>query len=203
MSKKQPHIAKLRIAVVSTIYGFEDQLEQVCSTLQGYGYEVWNSHFKTLPVDPAKSNTENCLKAVEACDLLFGIIRPVYGTGVIAPLSITHQEMLKAIELKKPRWFIAHRDISIARQLLKQYMFDAGNQPNPAFVYQPTKVIDDIRVIHLYNDTILNNVPPAERIGHWVDEYFRLGDILKCVATQFENVERVRGIVEQMKQQTP
>ncbi len=203
MSKAKPHVAKLRIAVVSTNYGFEDQLEQVCSTLQGYGYEVWNSHYKTIPVHPGLSNTENCLRAVETCDLLFGIIRPQYGSGVIGPLSITHQEMLKAIELNKPRWFIAHRDISIARQLLKQYMYDAHNAANPAFVYQSTAVIDDIRVIQLYNDTILNNVPAAQRIGHWVDEYFRLADILKCVETQFADVERVRDIVEQMKQPIP
>ena len=203
MSKAQPHIAKLRIAVVSTIYGFEDQLEQVCSTLQGYGYEVWNSHYKTIPVHPGLSNTENCLRAVEECDLLFGIIHPKYGSGVIGPLSITHQEMLKAIELKKPRWFIAHRDIRVARQLLKQYMFDAKNQPNPVFTYSSTEVIDDIRVIHLYNDTILNSVAAAERIGHWVDEYLRIGDILKCLETQFADVERVRDIVEQMKQPIP
>jgi hypothetical protein len=64
-------------------------------------------------------------------------------------------------------------------------------------------VIDDIRVIQLYNDTILNDVPAAQRIGHWVDEYFRLGDILKCIETQFADVERVRDIVEQMKQPIP
>lgn len=190
---------KLKIMVASTIYSFEDQLDQVCATLQGYGYEVWNSHFKTIPVHPGKSNTENCLLAVNACDVFLGIIRPQYGSGIIGALSITHQEMLKAIKLKKPRWFIAHRDITIARQLLKQYMFDAQHQPNPAFTYRRTTVMDDIRVVQLYNDTILNDVPPDQRIGHWVDEYFRLGDILKCVETQFKNVKRVREIVEQMK----
>jgi hypothetical protein len=186
--------------VASTIYGFEDQLDQICSTLQAYGYKVWNSHFKTIPVHPGKSNTENCLLAVQACDLFFGIIRPQYGSGVIGPLSITHQEMRKSIELEKPRWFIAHRDIAIARQLLKQYMFDEQNRPNPGFTYRRTNVMDDLRVIQLYNDTILNDVPPNQRIGHWVDEYYRLGDILKCIETQFADVERIREIVEQMKQ---
>ena len=186
--------------VASTIYGFEDQLDQICSALQIYGYDVWNSHFKTIPVHPEKSNTENCLLAVKACDVFFGIIRPQYGSGVIEELSITHQEMLKAIELKKPRWFIAHRDITVARQLLKQYMFDREGQPNLDFVYRRTNVMDDIRVVRLYNDTILNDVPPKERIGHWVDEYFRLVDILKCIETQFSDVNRVKDIVEQMNQ---
>ncbi|MDP3433193.1 MAG: DUF4062 domain-containing protein [Bacteroidota bacterium] len=200
MSKKIA-IPKLKVMVASTIFGFEDQIEQVCSTLQGYGYEVWNSHIRTIPVHPGLSNTENCLCAVESCDLLFGIIRPRYGAVLNGELSITHQEMLKAINLKRPRWFIAHRDISVACQLLKQYMFWENGDRSPAFTFRKTEVLDDIRLINLYNDTILNDVLPAERIGHWVDEYFRLGDILKCIETQFQDRNRVRNIVGQMKQQ--
>lgn len=202
-SKKVP---SLKIMVASTIYGFEDQLDQICAMLRGYGYEVWNSHLKTIPIDPSKSNTGNCLAAVEACDLMFGIQRPVYGSGVIGEVSITHQEMVKAIELKKPRWFIAHRDIAVARQLLKQYMYmknPAGDDPrfvpNPDFKYAETSVLDDIRLIHLYNATIKNEVKPAERIGHWVDEYFRLPDILQCIETQFSDVNRIRDLVNEMK----
>lgn len=190
---------RLKIMVASTIFGFEDQLEQICATLQGYRYEVWNSHTRTIPVHPGLSNTENCLRAVESCDLFFGIIRPRYGAVPIGENSISHLEMNRAIELRKPRWFIAHRDISISRQLLKQYMFLENGAPNLAFHFTRTNVLDDIRLINLYNDTILNDVPPAERIGHWVDEYYRLGDILGCINTQFANRRRVREIVEQMK----
>jgi len=107
--------------------------------------------------------------------------------------------MLKAIELNKPRWFIAHRDITVARQLLKQFMFDKNSDPNPTFNYRPTKVMDDIRVINLYNDTILNNIPIDKRKGHWVDEYFRLSDILKYTETQFADTKRVIEIVKQMQ----
>jgi len=198
MSKKEP-LPKLKIMVASTIHGFEDQLEQICATLKAYGYEVWNSHFKTVPVDPGLSNQENCLRAVETCDLVLGIIRPQYGAVVDGDISITHHEIRKAIELKKPRWFIAHRDISVARQLFKQYMFDGAGNPNPGFSYRRTPIMDDVRIIKLYNEAILNDVPADERIGHWVDEYFRMGDILQCIKTQFEDMARVRSIVEQMK----
>lgn len=190
---------KVKVMVASTIYGFEDQLEQICSTLQGYGYEVWNSHMKTIPVHPGLSNQDNCLRAVDACDVVFGIVRPQYGAVIADDISITHSEMRRAIDSRKPRWFVAHRDVAIARQLLKQYMFDEHDNPNPAFTFRRTNVMDDIRVIQLYNDTILNAVPPADRIGHWVDEYFRIGDILRCLETQFQDVERVKAIVEQMK----
>jgi hypothetical protein len=198
MSKKQP-LPKLKIMVVSTIHGFEDQLEQICATLKVYDYEVWNSHIKTVPVDPGLSNQENCIRAVAACDLVLGIIRPQYGGVIDGDISITHHEIRTAIALKKPRWFIAHRDISVARQLFKQYMFDAVGDPIPDFTYKRTPVMDDIKVVKLYNEAILNDVPADERIGHWVDEYFRVGDILQCVQTQFANMQRIRDIVQQMK----
>jgi len=200
MPKKAP-IPKLKVMVASTIFGYEDQLEQICATLQGYKYEVWNSHIKTIPVHPGLSNTENCLRAVETCDIFFGIIRTRYGAVPGGEISITHQEMLRAIELKRPRWFIAHRDIAIARQLLKQYMLLDNNEVNPDFTYRRTDVMDDIRLIKLYNDTILNDVAPAERLGHWVDEFFRVGDILRVIQTQFEDKNRIREIVEQMNNQ--
>lgn len=41
---------KLKIMVASTIYGFEDQLTQICATLKSYKYDVFNSHIKTIPV---------------------------------------------------------------------------------------------------------------------------------------------------------
>jgi hypothetical protein len=198
---KKANIPNIKIMVASTIYGFEDQLEQICSTLRGYKYRVWNSHIKTIPVHPGLSNTDNCLRAVETCDVFFGIIRPRYGAVAGGELSITHREMLRAIELRKPRWFIAHRDIAIARQLLKQYMYSENNEANPAFTYRRTEVMDDIRLVNLYNDTILNDIDPAERVGHWVDEYFRIGDILRVIQTQFEDQNRIREIIEQMNNQ--
>jgi len=190
---------KLKIMVASTIYGFEDQLSQICATLERYGYKVLNSHVRKIPTDSSKSNLENCLLTVESCDLFFGIIRPQYGSGKIGEISITHAEMRKAIELKKPRWFVAHRDITVARQLLRQYMFTKKKIPKKGFKYTPTSIMDDIRVVDLYNDAILNDVPPADRKGHWVDEYFRLDDILQCIETQFKDTRRIRKIVEQMK----
>lgn len=202
MAKKAP-MPKIKVMVASTIFGYEDQLEQICATLQGYKYEVWNSHMKTIPVHPGLSNTENCLRAVESCDVFFGIIRPRYGAVPGGEFSITHQEMLRAIELKRPRWFIAHRDISIARQLLKQYMYVENGDLNPTFSFSRTEVFDDIRLINLYNATILNDVAPEDRVGHWVDEFFRVGDILNVIKTQFSDHKRVREIVEQMKVVTP
>jgi len=190
---------KIEIMVASTVYEFEDQIEQVCGLFQQLGYHPVNSHYKTMPVDPAKSNLENCLEAVKSCDCLFGIIRPHYGSGVIGDTSITHEEMKLAISIKKPRWFIAHHNIKVARILLKQYMYKNDSIIRPGFKYKSTAIMDDIRLIDLYNDTILNDTPPEERIGNWTDTYSNVNDILKVIQTQFTDKSRILGIIEKMK----
>ncbi len=190
---------KIEIMVASSVIGYEDQVEQVCGLFEQMGYQPISSHYRTMPVDPSKSNLENCLTAVENCDAFFGILRPFYGTGVIGATSITHEEMKKAIELKKPRWFVAHRDIRVARVLLKQYRYLPDEVLNPAFEYRPNKLLDDIRVIDMYNDTILNDIPPEERVGHWTDEYFKIKDIEKVIETQFADMDRIFDIIEKMK----
>jgi len=60
------------------------------------------SHKGTLPVFSTNTAFEDCLLAVEKCDLFLGIITPSYGSGIDKDsLSITHQELLKAIEQYK------------------------------------------------------------------------------------------------------
>jgi len=189
---------KIEIMVASSVYGYEDQINQVCGIFEQMDYHPVNSHYKTMPTDPSLSNLENCLEAVRNCDAVFGILRPYYGTGIIGPTSITHEEMKLAIELKKPRWFVAHRDIRVARVLLKQYMFNGDGTRNNDFQYQSTSLLDDIRLINMYNDTIQNDIPPEERVGHWTEEYFELGDIKKVIQTQFSDLDRIIGIIEKM-----
>ena len=189
---------KIEIMVASSVYGYEDQISQICGIFEQMDYHPVNSHYKTMPIDPSLSNLENCLVAVRNCDCFFGILRPFYGSGIIGDTSITHEEMKLAIELKKPRWFIAHRDIRVARVILKQYMYNGAGTRNTAFQYQPTSLLDDIRVIDMYNDTIQNNIPPEERVGHWTEEYFELNDIKKVIQTQFSDKDRILGIIEKM-----
>ena len=77
--------------VGSTVYGFENELYQIVALLQTLGYEVLNSHVGTIKVNPKLSNLENCLNAVDECDLFLGIIRPYYGTGIIGEKNIVRK----------------------------------------------------------------------------------------------------------------
>ncbi|MDA3854009.1 MAG: hypothetical protein PF444_07205 [Bacteroidales bacterium] len=44
----------IEIMVASTVYGFEDQLSAICSTLSTLVYSVINSHIGTTRVNPDK-----------------------------------------------------------------------------------------------------------------------------------------------------
>ena len=74
---------KLNIMLSTSVYGFENEISQVCVLLKYLGYNEWNSHLCTIRVNSALSNLESCLKAVEDCDLFLGIIRTQYGKNYI------------------------------------------------------------------------------------------------------------------------
>lgn len=192
-----PTKPKLKLMVASTVHHFEDQLRQICAVLTGFGYEVWNSHIGTIPVHPGHSNLDNCIAAAHNCDVFLGIVRPYYGSGVIGNRSITHEEFLEAVRLRKPRWFLVHRDVTFARQLLKPHMFrrDGGRTK---FKLKKNPVMDDLRVIELYNDAIQNDVPPEDRRGHWAHEFYLWPEALDYLNCQFKDTKRIRLICKEM-----
>jgi hypothetical protein len=189
---------KLKLMVASTVYNFQDQLNQICAVLSGFGYEVWNSHIGTIPVHPGFSNRDNCVAAARNSDAFLGIVRPVYGSGVIDDRSIMHDECREAVRLNKPRWFLVHRDVTIARQLLKSYIF-RKNGTRTKFKLKKNSVIDDLRVIDLYHDAIQNDIPRVERAGNWAQEFYRMPEVLSYLDSQLKDTERVRRICEDMR----
>jgi hypothetical protein len=50
--KPVPPNRKVKIMVGSTVYGFEDQLSQIVAQLNTLGYEVLNSHYGSIKVNP-------------------------------------------------------------------------------------------------------------------------------------------------------
>jgi hypothetical protein len=194
-----PDEPKIKIMVASTVYHFEDQLAQICAVLSGFGYEVWNSSKAPFPVYPGTVAVESCLAAVRQCDGFLGIVRPFYGTGRVGDRSITHEECRAAIALNKPRWFLVHHDVVFARQLLRPLMF-RKNGTRTQFTIKKTSVMDDIKVIDLYNDAMRSDLPLADRTGNWVQEFFTIMEALNYIESQFKDVERIRRICEEMHQ---
>lgn len=202
---------KLTVMVSSTVYGVEELLDRVYSLLTSFGYEVWMSHKGTVPVSSNESAFESCLKAVEKCDLFLGIITPQYGSGVDGSgLSITHQEMKRAIELKKPRWFLAHDHVVFARKLLNDLWYvdddenatgeDGKRVKGPFFgadgraklkVPRKASSISDMRVIQMYEDATMEHLPLDDRQGNWAQNFDRDDDASLFVVAQFSRYQDV------------
>ena len=179
---------KPKIMVSSSVYGFENELTQICALLKKMGYEVWNSHKGTIKVDPTLSNLDNCLCAVECCDLFLGIIRTNCGTGNIDGKNITFEEMKKAVELKKPYWFLTHRDVVFARLLF-------NNMENASSIVFKNKKFFDPLCIEMYNFVIKDNVPLGERTGNWNQPFFTTEDITNYLKTQFKDKESIMELI--------
>lgn len=192
---------KIKIMVASSIHGFEDQLTTICAQLGTYKeYSVLNSHIHTIPVNSSLSNKDNCLKAVEECDAFFGIIRPYYGSGIVEDEeSITHLEMRKAIELDKPRWFVAHRDVVFAKQMMKNvYFVDDQNKEHKNIKLKRSATMNS-KSIDLYNEVIQDHLPVEQRIGHWVQEFYHFPEILTYIQSQFQDTKRIVDMVKAKK----
>jgi hypothetical protein len=182
MAKKK----KINIMVASTVYQNRDLLLQICAILNTYGYHVINSEYGTLHPPLGMNNTDACIAAVAECDIFFGIINPMYSTG------ITHLEFKRAIDIDKPRRFIAHSFVTFSRKLLAQCMYaDAAKTQRNNFEIQPTSVLDSVKVIDMYNDAVQINLAYEERKYHWVQEFFRPDEALRHVETLFRDIKRV------------
>lgn len=182
-----------KLMIGSTVYGYEDQLSKIVSDLKAKEYQVLNSHHGSIKVNPKLSNLENSLKAVEECEMFLGIIRPYYGTGNINGQNITFEEMKKAIELKRPAWFLVHRNVDFAEKLFKKLKCSDDNMP---------ELIDnklfDKRSIELYNLVIQNDIKELElRNGNWAQEYYKTTGMMVYILTQFSDKEFINQILKQ------
>jgi hypothetical protein len=186
------------LMVSSTVYGHEEELDVIFSILNQMGYEVWMSHKGTIPVLSHKTAFENCLEAVEKCDLFLGVITPEYGSGIAkGELSITHQEMKKAIQLQKPRWFLAHDKVVFARALLNDLGYKTTEERDALELKPKAKSIGDLRVIQMYEEATMENLPLDDRQGNWVQKFIDAPDINLFVMSQFSRYEDIKVRLEE------
>lgn len=194
--------SKPTILVSSTVYGIEELLDRVFTLLTAYGYDVWMSHKGTVPVRSDRTAFENCLAAVEKCDLFLGIVTPHYGSGQDKEKpefpSITHQEVQLAIKLKKPRWLLAHDHVVFAWSLLKNLGHNGKakrKELHPRF--KRSSILDDLRVLDLYEQAIIDGAPLAEREGNWVQKFRSTEDGSLFVGAQFFRYQEVEEFIQE------
>ena len=196
VKKTQP----ITIMVSSTVYGIEDVLDRVYDLLTAFGYEVWMSHKGTLPVFSKKSAFENCLEGVRQCQIFLGIIGTRYGSGIDKndphSLSIVHQELRLAIELKKARWLLAHENILTARTLFAKLGY-IGVEGRKSLALKPSDVLDDKRLIDMYEEATFDRLPLAERKGNWVQKFHNFQDCGPYIIFQFRRYQEIEAYLKE------
>ena len=185
------------VMVASSVYGIQELLNQAYALLDGYGYRVWMSHKGTMPVDSRLSNFENCLAGVDGCDVFLGIVTGHYGSGKDPDTdepSIFHQEAQRAIAQDKLRYFLTHHDVTLARTLLRQFRFDKDGNRLPLKLRR-MDVLDDVRILDLYDEIIRDEQPLSARRGNWAQPYFSFSDALLFIEQQFADPARIRALL--------
>jgi len=192
--KREP----LVVMVSSTVYGIEELLDRVYAILTNFGYEVWMSHKGTVPVFPDKTAFEICLEAVKKCNLFLGIITTQYGSGKEGKetLSITHQELLKAIQLNKPRWILAHDHVVFARTLLRNLGYKSSKKRSELKLAK-NNVIDDLRVTDMYEAAIKHDIQLKDRTGNWVQKFVTPEDAQLFATSQFYRYQEVECFLKE------
>ena len=184
--------------VSSTVYGIEELLDRIYTLLTAFGYEVWMSHKGTMPVFSNQSAFDNCIRAVEKCDLFLCLITPYYGSGIDSDgLSITHQELNKAIELKKPRWLLAHDYVVFSRKFLNDLDFKGQKGRGKLNLKRKASSLSDLRLIDMYEDAILSQHPLRDRQGNWVQKFQTNEDAFLFATAQFSRYQEVEAFIEE------
>lgn len=192
-AKKKPVIL-----VSSTVYGIEELLDRIYAILTTFGYEVWMSHKGSLPVRSDKTTFENCLHAVDQCDLFLGIITSTYGSGKEGEeISITHHEIRRAIELNKPRWLLTHDQVVFTRRLLRDLGHNTSEERGKLPLKKGAKSITDLRVIDMYEEAMRHTEPLTERHGNWVQEFHTDEDAMLFASAQFSRFQEVERFINE------
>ena len=179
---------RIRLMVSSAVFGQEAMLDQVFAILTGYGFEVWMSYKGTIPLIPGNTAIQNCLAAVDSCDVFLGIITGRYGSGRDENgVAFTHREIACAVDLEKPRYFAVHRDVVIARDLLDQFLVDEAGAPREHGFFKPTSILDDIRILEMYDRAIRAELPLEERRDNWAQQFASTEDLLLFLKGQFSD----------------
>ncbi len=186
------------IFISSTAYGIEELLERIYTLLTGFGYEVWLSHKGTVPVFSNKSAFENCISAVEKCDLFLGLITPYCGSGVDEEegISISHKELRTALELKKPRRLLSHDHVVFARSFLHKLGYKTATQRHK-LTLSKSQIFGDLRVIDMYEEAVLSQTLLRERQGNWVQKYQNTEDALLFTSAQFSRYQEVEAFIKE------
>ena len=104
--------------------------------------------------------------------------------------------MQLAIQRKKPRWLLAHDHVVFAWSLLKNLGYE-GSAGRKKLKLKKSPILDDLRVLDLYEEAIVNGIPLAERRGNWVQKFRSTEDGSLFVSSQFFRYQEVEQFIRE------
>ena len=101
--------------------------------------------------------------------------------------------MKKAIELGKPRWFLAHDEVIFARRFLIDLGYRSREDRENLSLQDGATSITNLQVIDLYEDATMEQLPLSDRQGNWVQKFDRDADAGLFVVAQFSRYQDVEN----------
>ena len=93
-----------------------------------------------------------------------------------------------------------HHDVDVMRRFLKLLKPKDKTSNLLDIVDISTNNNLDYRSVEIYNYVLKDNESIAERIGNWVQEFYKIEDILTYIQTQFSAKEFIMNLINKQKE---
>lgn len=164
-------MARVNIFVSSTCYDLSQIRDDLKRCIIELGHNPILSELKDFPVDPMKSNSENCINAINnEADIFVLIIGDRYGSVLETGKSITNTEFIAALSKGIPIYTFSLKKMTAILPLWE-------SNPNADY----SKIVDSNKVFEFLSDV-------RKKRGLWNFEFERAQDITEILKAQLSNL---------------
>lgn len=164
-------MARVNIFVSSTCYDLSQIRDDLKRCILDLGHNPILSELKDFPVDPMKSNSENCINAINnEADIFVLIIGDRYGSVLETGKSITNTEFIAALSKGIPIYTFSLKKMTAILPLWE-------SNPNADY----SKIVDSNKVFEFLSDV-------RKKRGLWNFEFERAQDITEILKAQLSNL---------------
>ena len=164
-------MARVNIFVSSTCYDLSQIRDDLKRCIIELGHNPILSELKDFPVDPKKSNSENCINAINnQTDIFVLIIGDRYGSILETGKSITNTEFIAALSKGIPIYTFSLKKMTAILPIWE-------NNPNADYSH----IVDNNKVFEFLSDV-------RKKRGLWNFEFERAQDIIEILKAQLSNL---------------
>ena len=164
-------MARVNIFVSSTCYDLSQIRDDLKRCIIDLGHNPILSELKDFPVDPMKSNSENCINAINnEADIFVLIIGNRYGSVLETGKSITNTEFIAALSKGIPIYTFSLKKMTAILPIWE-------SNPNADY----SNIVDSNKVFEFLSDV-------RKRRGLWNFEFERAQDITEILKAQLSNL---------------